>query len=291
MESELRCPACTKYYSNPVSLVCYHSLCMACALRLQTDISAASDNGSRLDLCDIDKMSLYSDADSGVSMSTASSRPNSYLASSRADLLSTPSINDSMCIVCPTNGCKKVTYLNDEGAASLPKNRVLEAVVDKFQTDKHFTAPCQMCLSDSKASATVMCEQCEVFYCDKCKDEFHPLRGPLVQHNLVTPLKGRSVLRLRNREKESKCKEHVEETLTMYCLICKETVCYLCIQEGNRHLNHDVQATAAISKSHKVSSTSHHQVFLYQLIDSYNTYFLISLINHNTCTCKHLINY
>ena len=251
MELELTCPACTKYYSNPVCLPCAHSVCMACALRLQTSVSSSEDP-SKLDLSDIDKMSLYSEADSGVSMSTGS-RPNSYLASSRADLLSPPSLHEGdTCIICPTAGCKKTNYLNEDGVATLPKNRVLEMIVDKYQTDKNFTAPCQMCASDNKTTATSMCEQCEVFYCERCRDEFHPLRGPLAQHNMVSPEEGRAILRQRNREKESKCKEHTEENLTMYCLICRETVCYLCIQEGNRHLNHDVQATATISKSHKV---------------------------------------
>lgn len=246
------CPSCSKYFSNPVCLpVCSHNLCMACALRLQAPWSSNDDSTGRLDMSDLDdKLSLYSEADSGVSMSTAGSRPNSYLASSRADLVSHDRY--SLCIICPTANCKQVNGLPDEGAASLPKNRVLETIVDKFQTDKNFTAPCQMCAAEHKNSAVLMCEQCEVFYCEQCKDEFHPLRGPLAQHQLVTPLEGKTILRQRNREKESKCKEHAEEHLTMYCLICKETVCYLCIQEGNRHLNHDVQATAAICKSHKV---------------------------------------
>ncbi|XP_067943550.1 E3 ubiquitin-protein ligase TRIM9-like [Watersipora subatra] len=250
MELEITCPACTRYYSNPVCLPCSHSVCMACALRLQTPVTAC-DGSSKIDLLDMDKMSIYSEADSGVSMSTGS-RPSSYLASSRADLRSSHSIHEGdFCIICPANYCKKTNYLTEDGIATLPKNRVLEMIVDKYQTDKNFSAPCQMCASDNKAVAHFMCEQCEVFYCERCTDEFHPLRGPLAQHNLVSPSEGRAILRQRNREKESKCKEHTEEALTMYCLICKETVCYLCIQEGNRHLNHDVQATASISKTHK----------------------------------------
>lgn len=255
MELELTCPACSQHYNNPVCLPCSHSICMKCALRLQAPISATEELArANADFPDVDKMSLYSEADSGVSMSTGSSRPNSYLAASRADLLSPMPMPDAdSCIVCPTETCKKVNYLNEQGVASLPKNRVLETIVDnKISSGENFTAPCQMCQANQNTNATVMCEQCEVFYCDKCKDEFHPLRGPLAQHNLVSPVEGRKVIRKHNREKESKCKHHPEENLTMYCLICRENVCYLCIQDATGHLNHDVQATSSICKSHKV---------------------------------------
>lgn len=255
MELELTCPACMKYYSNPVCLPCSHSICMTCAQRLLAPVGACEElTRANADFPDIDKMSLYSEADSGVSMSTGSSRPNSYLASSRADLLSTiPSSDADSCIICPAVTCKKVNYLNELGVASLSHNRVLESIVDnKTSSNESFTAPCQMCQADQNTPAKSMCEQCEVFYCDKCKDEFHPLRGPLANHNLVTPVEGRKLLRKRNREKESKCKHHTDENLTMYCLICKENVCYLCIQDASGHLNHDVQATSSICKSHKV---------------------------------------
>lgn len=259
MDVELTCPACNKYYNNPVCLPCSHSICMACALRLQAAVNnySSTEEQARLDFSDVDKMSLYSEADSGVSMGTGSSRPNSYLAMSRMDLLSpTPLHEACTCLICPAKGCRKIHYLNEEGVGALPKNRVLEMIVDKYQTDKNFIAPCQKCPAEHKKAAKSMCEQCEVFYCEKCKDESHPLRGPLAEHNLVSPSEGRTILRRRTREKELKCKEHLEENLTMYCLICKQTVCYLCIQEGDRHLNHDVQATASICKSHKVRSTS-----------------------------------
>lgn len=250
MELELTCPACTKYYSNPICLPCSHSICMACALRVQTPVSNSEDNcSSRVDFPDMDKMSLYSEADSGVSMGTGSSRPNSFLAVSTLNLQSQ---DNYYSVTCPTKSCRKISYLNEEGVAALPKNRVLETIVDKYQIDKNFSAPCQMCQIEQKSSADTMCEQCEMFYCGKCRDEFHPLRGPLSQHNLVSPLEGRAILRQRNREKEGRCKDHPDEILSMYCLICKESVCYLCIQQGNKHLNHDVQATTAIFKAHKV---------------------------------------
>lgn len=250
MELELTCSACNKYYNNPIILPCSDSICMACALRLQAPFTS-HDDISRVDYPDIDKMSIYSEADSGVSMGTNSSRPSSYLAISTPNLLAHELC--SSIIVCPNKVCKKICYLNEQGVAGLPKNRVLENIVEKYQTTKDFTVACQSCKGEQKSTAVTMCEQCELFYCDKCRDELHPLRGPLAQHSLVNPLAGRSILRQRNREKEAKCKHHPEEVLNMHCQICRESICYVCLQEGSSHQNHDVQATAMLSKSHKVS--------------------------------------
>ena len=40
---------------------------------------------------------------------------------------------------------------------------------------------CQLC-EGKNTPANIMCEQCEVFYCDDCKDNCHPMRGPLAQN-------------------------------------------------------------------------------------------------------------
>ena len=100
-------------------------------------------------------------------------------------------------------------------------------------------------------AATLLCEQCEVFYCDTCRESCHPARGPLAKHNLVPPMEGKALLRAKNKNKESKCTEHVDENLSMYCVLCKSTVCYVCVQDG-RHINHDVQALGAMCKAQKV---------------------------------------
>ena len=201
------------------------------------------------DFPDVDKLSLLSETDSGV---VVNSRPNSYVG--------TPCVTGyyfhgiqgpSLSLSC--NVCKKVVYLDDQGANILPKNRALESIVDKYGENKNITTMCQLCDGADIKESTVMCEQCEVFYCNDCRESCHPARGPLAQHNLVPPCDGKPLLRNKHKIMESKCLEHTEENLSLYCILCKTTICCVCAYDG-RHINHDAQPLGACSKIQKVNS-------------------------------------
>ena len=263
MEDELKCPVCRRLYSNPVFMPCSHALCLACALSIQNAASHFQQSGNcdvgevghastsnlseYVDYPDVDKVSLVSETDSGV---VCNSRPNSYVGTpSVGSWLFHSILGNTYGICCPT--CKKVTLLDEQGANGLPKNRVLENIVDKYGESKQFAIYCQLCEGGSNVNtASEMCEQCEVFYCDSCRENCHPMRGPLAKHNLVQPAEGKALLRAKHRT-ESSCQDHNAEILSMYCLICKATVCYVCVQEG-RHINHEVQPLANMCKSQKV---------------------------------------
>lgn len=260
MEEELKCPLCRRLFTNPVLLPCTHSLCLACAVSIQqpapplhntssehnvSDASSHHSSSTHSD-SDSDKVSLLSETDSGV---VCNSRPNSYVGTpSIGNLVFSVQGHVSLGISCPV--CKRLILLDEEGANSLPKNRVLENIVEKYGENKNYKVQCQMCESKEAKTATKMCEQCEVFYCDGCLESCHPSRGPLAKHNLVTPGDGKVLLKARH--KTMKCNEHVDESLSMYCLMCKTVVCYACVQDG-RHMNHDVQALGASCKAQKVS--------------------------------------
>lgn len=256
MEDELKCPSCTRLYCQPLLLPCAHSLCTACASKLQEPaqqiVPQASEDGSasqtinELDYPEIDKLSILSETDSGV---VCNSRPNSYVGTPSIGNIYLQSIHGSVYgLKCPV--CKRPVFMDENGIKSLPQNKVLENIVHKYAENKPVTIKCQLCEEDSN-KATVMCEQCEVFYCDACRDSCHPSRGPLVKHNLVDPTQGKALLRAKNKGKEARCQEHADEQLSMFCVMCRIPVCYLCAQEG-LHINHDVQALGAMSKSQKV---------------------------------------
>ncbi|XP_066147699.1 E3 ubiquitin-protein ligase TRIM9 isoform X1 [Euwallacea fornicatus] len=252
MEEELRCFACKQFYNNPVLLPCFHGICLHCALNLQqpanhTTATANSNNvsenaesvasGSSGDYQESDKLSILSETDSGV---VCTSRPNSYVGTPNGVLF--PS---ALSLACPL--CHKLVYFDDNGAHNLPKYRVMHNIVDRYGELRNLSLRCQMCEQEPAREATIMCEQCEVLYCDSCRESCHPSRGPLAKHVLSEPKRGGTST---SKSKDGKCPEHPEETINMYCLVCKLSVCAVCLMDS-RHTSHDVQSLAVMCKSQK----------------------------------------
>ncbi|XP_044520680.1 E3 ubiquitin-protein ligase TRIM9 isoform X5 [Gracilinanus agilis] len=272
MEEELKCPVCGSFYREPIILPCSHNLCQACARNILVQTPEAESPQSRrasgsgvsdYDYLDMDKMSLYSEADSGYGsyagfasapttpcqkspngvrvFPPAMPPPAAHLSASLAP------VPRNSCITCPQ--CHRSLILDDRGLRGFPKNRVLEGVIDRYQQSKAAALKCQLCEKAPK-EATVMCEQCDVFYCEPCRLRCHPPRGPLAKHRLVPPAQGRVSRRLSPR-KISTCTDHELENHSMYCVQCKMPVCYQCLEEG-KHSSHEVKALGAMWKLHKV---------------------------------------
>ena len=272
MEEELKCPVCGSFFREPIILPCSHNICSACARNIlvqtpDSDDSPQSRSGGDYDYLDLDKMSLYSEADSGygsyggfVSAPTTPclKSPNGVRVFPQPpppqSLLqpgSLPPIPRNSCITCPQ--CHRSLILDERGLRGFARNRVLEGVVDRYQHSKAAALRCQLCEKSPPHEATVMCEQCDVFYCDPCRVRCHPPRGPLAKHRLVPPAQGR-ISRRTSPRKTSTCTEHELENLSMYCVQCKMPVCYQCLEEG-KHGTHEVKALGAMWKLHKVKQT------------------------------------
>lgn len=278
MEEELRCPTCKQLYVNPVLLPCFHAVCLACALDNQmpaTSVTAATttvvthpslhllqqhsqsssssvSTGSSSatesvssDQDQADKVSILSEADSGVIC--YNSRPASYAGTPNLQGLLFPPSGSVYSLSCPL--CRKVVFFDELGARNLPLYRTMESIVDRFCEREALR--CQMC-EDSPKVAAVICEQCEIRYCDQCRELCHPLRGPLAKHNLTRP-RGASQVR------ESICIEH-SEPLTMYCMGCKLPTCSQCFND-QRHSSHDVQPISQMCKAQKVCKVIFHVSF------------------------------
>ncbi|XP_075360067.1 E3 ubiquitin-protein ligase TRIM9 isoform X1 [Mycteria americana] len=268
MEEELKCPVCGSFYREPIILPCSHNLCQACArnILVQTPESespqsrrASGSAVSDYDYLDLDKMSLYSEADSGYgSYGGFASAPTTPCQKSPngvrvfppaappppAALAPPPPRN--ACLTCPQ--CHRSLVLDERGLRGFPRNRLLEGVIDRYQQGRAAALRCQLCEKAPKEAA-VMCEQCDVFYCDPCRLRCHPPRGPLAKHRLVPPAQGRVSRRLSPR-KISTCTDHELENHSMYCVQCKSPVCYQCLEEG-KHSSHEVKALGAMWKLHK----------------------------------------
>lgn len=257
MEDELRCPSCKQFFNNPVLLPCYHSLCLNCAILLQQPAhhhtepvensgGSTSTSSTASDHQDVDKLSILSETDSGV-VCSSSSRPNSYVGT--PNFHSSPLANSMFSLCC--TACRKTFYFDEHGANNLIKYRLLQNIVDKYGESKNIVLKCQLCEQVPADDATVICEQCEILYCEKCRENCHPARGPLAKHNLLNATAGKTALRNKHKSKEMCCDEHPSETLTFFCQVCRLPVCNRCMLE-NRHVQHDVQPISAVCKAQKV---------------------------------------
>ncbi|CAN0410496.1 unnamed protein product [Lampetra planeri] len=242
-----------------------------------------SPSGSDYDYLELDKMSLHSEADSGYGSFggylTSPGTPNAPMAttpssssaasSSSSSTSSSSSLSSARhrnsCLTCPQ--CHRSLLLDERGLRALPRNRVLEAVCDRVaQRGRARALQCQMCERSPARPASVLCEQCDVLYCDACRSRCHPARGPLAKHRLLPPalpllgaaaraavgagLLGLGALGPPAARRPATCAEHELESHSMYCVPCRAPVCYQCLEEG-KHARHEVRALGAMCKLHK----------------------------------------
>ena len=256
MEDELRCPSCKELFVEPVLLPCWHALCLACAVNLQAppdsppESTADSSNAPGSDQ-EADKLSILSETDSGVvcSSTSTSSRPGSYVGTPGNGGGFPPS-GGTLCLSCPV--CQKTVYFDEGGAHNLPKYWAMQHIVDKYQESRNARLQCQMCEGEPR-DATVACEQCEVLYCDACRESCHPKRGPLAAHNLGPPRGSWQSNGSKGSRPENTpvCNDHNGEAVTLYCALCKIAICALCLRDRHAAHPHDVLPLAAACKAQK----------------------------------------
>ncbi|XP_011504650.1 PREDICTED: E3 ubiquitin-protein ligase TRIM9 [Ceratosolen solmsi marchali] len=263
MEDELRCPACKKLLSEPVLLPCWHALCLGCAMGMQAvPDSPPESSGDSVGAApgsdqEADKLSILSETDSGVvcsSSTSTGSRPGSYVGTPGNGGCFPPS-GGTLCLSCPV--CQKTVFFDEGGAHNLPKYRAMQRIVDKYVEARNVKLMCQMCEGEPQ-EATVACEQCEVLYCESCRESCHPKRGPLATHKLG-PAQGSwsggmgpmQKQRSHHENGNPGCLEHVGETVSLYCALCKIAACGLCLRDRHTAHPHDVLPLAAACKAQK----------------------------------------
>lgn len=154
-----------------------------------------------------DKLSLYSETDSGYGSYTPSLKspngvrvlpmvpapPGSSAAAARGAACSSLSSSSSS-ITCPQ--CHRSASLDHRGLRGFQRNRLLEAIVQRYQQGRGAAtgssaaaavAICQLCDRTPPEPAAALCEQCDVLYCAACQLKCHPSRGPFAKHRLVQP--------------------------------------------------------------------------------------------------------
>ncbi|XP_041721630.1 E3 ubiquitin-protein ligase TRIM9 isoform X2 [Coregonus clupeaformis] len=252
MDEELKCPVCGSLFKDPILLPCSHNVCLACARNIivQTPegetLAHSRASNSDYDYLDMDKMSMYSETDSGYGSYTP------CIKSPNGVRVFPPTLVHRHCsITCPL--CHRSVSLDERGFRGFPRNRLLEAIVSRYQQSHSANVKCQLC-DRNPVDATVMCEQCDVFYCTPCQQRCHPSRGPLAKHRLVPPTQlpaaGGQQMPAATLRKQGTCADHDTENFSMYCVNCKTPLCMKCL-EGGKHGSHDVKPLAAMWKQHK----------------------------------------
>ena len=261
MDNEFKCPVCKRIMICPVLLTCSHSLCFLCAsssqvhtpppINIGSEIVQSSPSSSSsfpdIDMSEIDKLSVVSEADSGV---VCSSRPGSFAGTPSLANLSITSINcySPFVITCPV--CRKTTGLDEHGAHSLPKNKLLEAVIENHRDKSKAYPYCQWCKGED-TPADKVCLKCKAFYCNKCVENCHPADGPFRDHDVVAAEDGKTVINEAYDEKAKKCSEHSQSFYSDFCATCRVLVCKNCLEE-NQHTDHEIVPISNLCKSHKV---------------------------------------
>lgn len=76
-----------------------------------------------------------------------------------------------------------------------------------------------------RVTGTNFCEECQMWLCPKCKEEFHD--KCYESHHLVNVL-----------VRKEKCKFHPSKEVELYCKSCLCEICYQCVANGEGHFGH-----------------------------------------------------
>ncbi|XP_020900175.1 E3 ubiquitin-protein ligase TRIM9 [Exaiptasia diaphana] len=218
MEGELTCPICLELFKRPIVLPCSHNLCTNCARRL---LEPRGSSKAWVDWA-------------------VKNREKNYKSHLEPD------------VKCPS--CRQKIPVDPRGVDALPRNLILENVIERFKEERQPVAAsqntepilCQFCEDYAAQTATCMCKECTFTYCGTCFDTYHPMKGPLSHHTIGPPEKKPQ----KSKDKNATCNEHDKEIMTLYCHKCSKAVCYMC-KEFGEHKQHRVELLDAVFRKTK----------------------------------------
>ncbi|XP_064617357.1 probable E3 ubiquitin-protein ligase MID2 [Liolophura sinensis] len=210
----LTCSVCMETFREPVMLPCQHSFCREC-------------------------IGLYADKSKPVQTDKTSGNTGNEDVHQQ--------------IACPV--CRAPTSLGKEGVAGLPPNFHLAEIVEKLSAVKlEDDIPyCSMC-EDNHAKAVKFCTICNVLYCQECLTNYHPTRGPLKRHRLISSLEYLSretsqgqVSRDLQSTQQPSCARH-GQPFGLYCVPCRMVICMGCVVDHPEHAMRDIPSAVANDK-------------------------------------------
>uniref|UniRef100_G3NUU7 Tripartite motif containing 67 n=1 Tax=Gasterosteus aculeatus aculeatus TaxID=481459 RepID=G3NUU7_GASAC len=251
MEEELKCPVCGSLFKDPILLPCSHNVCLACVRNItvqtpegETPVQSRASGSSDYDYLDMDKMSLYSETDSGYGSYTPC-----QLKSPNGVRVFPPANHHRHCsLTCPL--CHRSVSLDERGLRGFPRNRLLESIETRSNQNSRASAP-----------AGVMCTIVTRVSSGATRPAVPLAKAPLVlppqapnREAAAAPggaaSGGGGQLPPATARKPATCVDHEAENFSMYCYSCKAPVCMKCLEEG-KHAKHDVKTLPMMWKQHK----------------------------------------
>ncbi|XP_064595752.1 E3 ubiquitin-protein ligase Trim36-like [Liolophura sinensis] len=214
-EEVLTCPICVETFRKPVTLPCQHSFCREC-----------------------------------ICVYAGKSKPG------QTDEVSCSTRSESGDISCPV--CRTPTSLGREGVAGLPPNFHLAEIVERFSSAvkvEDDTPYCSLCEDDNQTKAVKFCTDCCFLYCKDCLATFHPMRGAVKRHRLISSLEyisqETSQRQTRGRDEEAtqqvSCARH-GQPFCLYCVPCRRVICMGCVVDHPKHAMQDIPSAAENDK-------------------------------------------
>ncbi|XP_064614755.1 probable E3 ubiquitin-protein ligase MID2 [Liolophura sinensis] len=223
-EEVLTCPICVEIFRKPVILPCQHSFCKEC-------------------------ISLFADKSKHGQTKEAS---GSMWSEGVHQLIS-----------CPV--CRTPASLGREGVAGLPSNFHLAEIVERFSSAVKIEDDipyCSLCADDNQAKAVKFCTKCCLLYCKDCLTSFHPMRGAIKRHRLISSLEylaqettQRQVSKDEQPTQQPSCARH-GQSFDLYCEPCRMVICMGCVVDHAGHAMRDVPSAAEKDKPAVLSRTS-----------------------------------
>ena len=154
-------------------------------------------------------------------------------------------------IKCPE--CREVAKVPEGGVKDLPKNFLINRLVDELILKNKIVSEEEVQCSDcDKDSAVVSyCPNCNSFLCHVC-DESHSRDQRTISHTEhMVSFKEFKISRdvsMRRRTQVLMCKKHNTELL-LYCKSCEELICAYCITK--EHSGHSYDAVKELAAKHR----------------------------------------
>ncbi|XP_064616628.1 tripartite motif-containing protein 67-like [Liolophura sinensis] len=219
LEEVLTCSVCVQMFREPVVLSCQHSFCKECI------------------------RSVAEKSKSGVTGEQTTCSPEGE--------------DVRHVIHCPV--CRAPISLGTDGVAGLPLNFQLAEIVERFSSDAkvedNIIPHCAVCEEDNKSKAVKYCCYCRLLYCDDCLSAYHPMKGSLKQHRLITSEEHLSQGNMKDQEKnnsqlstESTCDQH-DQAMSLYCVTCRMLLCLGCVVEHPEHKVRDIVSATEKEKA------------------------------------------